>query len=67
MVVMVGAETTVMENCCGADVVPALSLTVTVKVNGLPDALVGVPLMVPFDALSERPGGSDPAVTVHEL
>jgi len=67
LVVTAGAEMTVSVNVCSCEVVPALSLTVTLKLNGLPAALVGVPLMLPFEALSARPGGNDPAITVHEL
>ena len=65
--VMTGTDVIASANGCGGDVVPALSLTVTVKPNGLPAALVGVPLILPFDALSESPGGKEPRVTVHEL
>jgi hypothetical protein len=67
VVVTAGAGMTVSVNACGCDVVPALSLTVTLKLNGLPAALVGVPLIAPVETLSERPGGNDPAVTVHAL
>ena len=46
---------------------PLASFTRTVtEVEGLADA-VGVPLITPVLALSVRPAGSVPAVTVHEL
>jgi hypothetical protein len=64
---MAGTATTVSENCCGCEVAPLLSFTVTLKLKGLPVALVGVPVITPVDALRERPGGRDPVVTVHEL
>jgi hypothetical protein len=67
VVVMTGADVIASVNDCGCDIVPKLSLTVTLKLNGLPDALVGVPLMVPVEVLRVRPGGKDPMVTVHEL
>ena len=40
-----------------------LSVTVTVKVNG-PPAMVGVPNITP-PALSVKPGGRKPLVTLH--
>ena len=50
-----------------AEVLPALSLVVTLNANGLPAAFVGVPLIAPVPALSANPGGSDPALTVQLL
>jgi hypothetical protein len=67
VVVMTGADVIASANGWGGDVVPALSLTVTLKLNGLPAALLGVPLIVPVEVLRVRPGGKDPMVTVHEL
>ena len=53
-----------MDNTCAADVLPALSCTVTMKLNGLPAVLAGVPAITPVAALSVRPGGNDAPVTV---
>jgi len=50
----------VMDNgLCGRGS-PLLSFTVTLKLNGLPDVVVGVPLIEPVEALSVKPGGKDP-------
>lgn len=46
------------------ETLPALSWTVTVKVNGLSTVVVGVPLMTPVVAFSVRPGGRLPEATV---
>jgi hypothetical protein len=40
---------------------------VTLKLNGLPVAVVGVPPMTPVLALSVNPGGNDPETTVQFL
>ncbi len=61
-VVMVTPFTTVMVSACAADVVLALSFTVTLK-----DAVPlppGVPVMAPDDAFNVSPLGSDPLLTV---
>ena len=65
--VMTGTDVMASANGCTGDVAPLLSLTVTLKLNGLPDALVGVPLMVPVEELRESPGGSAPVATIQEL
>src|ERR1051325_8842303 len=65
--VTTGTRPMAMENDCAADVAPALSLTVTLKLNGLPTALVGVPLIPPVAALRLKPGGSDPATSAQLL
>jgi hypothetical protein len=57
----------VIESALAGDVELALSLTVTLKLNGLPVAVVGVPLMTPVAALSVSPVGRDPLVTVQLL
>src|SRR5436189_42586 len=49
-----------IESGCAGDVAPLLSLTVTLKVKGLPVAVVGVPLITPVAEFSVSPGGSDP-------
>jgi hypothetical protein len=64
VVVIVGTGTTLIESALAGDVLPAVSLTVTLKLKGLPTALDGVPLITPLDALSVRPVGSDPVLTV---
>jgi hypothetical protein len=38
----------------------ALSLTCTVNANGLPVAVLGVPLITPVEALRVNPGGRAP-------
>jgi hypothetical protein len=63
-VVIVGRGRTLIESAFAGDVVPAVSLTVTLKLKGLPTALEGVPLIAPLAALSVSPGGSDPVLTV---
>ena len=67
VVVMVSAPLTVIDNDAGADVLPALSWTVTLNTNGLPVAVVGVPLIAPVDAFSTRPGGGVPLLMVQLL
>jgi hypothetical protein len=57
----------VIERACGAEVLPTLSLTVTLKLNGLPVALEGLPLIGPLEAFSDKPGGNEPALTVQLL
>ena len=52
-----------IDNGFAADVLEALSLTVTLKLKGLPTSVVGVPLMVPLEEFSVRPGGSAPELT----
>jgi hypothetical protein len=53
-----------MDKGCGGETPPTLSFTVTLNLNGLPTAVVGVPLMTPVAAVSVSPGGRDPLVTV---
>jgi hypothetical protein len=48
-------------------VLPALSFTVTLKLNGLPVVLEGVPPITPLEAFSDKPGGNEPALTVQLL
>lgn len=50
-----------------AETLFALSFTVTLKLNGLPVAVVGVPAMVPVAAFSAKPGGKLPVFTVQPL
>ena len=57
---------TVIERARAGEVVTA-SFTVTLKLNGLPVVVVGVPLMTPLEALRLRPAGRAPDDTVHEL
>jgi len=52
---------------CGAEVAPRLSLTVTLKENGLPTGVEGVPLMAPETVLRFRPGGREPPLTAQPL
>jgi hypothetical protein len=61
---MTGAGRMAMDSAFAADVLPPLSLTVTLKLKGLPAAVVGVPLIAPVSGLSVRPGGSDPLLIV---
>ncbi len=42
------------------DVLPPLSVTVTLKLNRLPVAVVGVPLITPVEVLRPNPGGKLP-------
>lgn len=64
-VVMLGLATTTMDKAFAGEVLPALSLTVTLNVE-VPVAL-GVPLMTPVDEFRDRPAGSNPVVTVQLL
>jgi hypothetical protein len=57
----------VIARACGAEMLPTLSLTVTLKLNGLPTAVEGVPLIAPLEAFSDKPGGNEPALTVQLL
>ena len=43
--------------CCGLGLL-GVSITVTLKLNGLPTAVVGVPLITPFAESRDSPGGS---------
>jgi hypothetical protein len=56
-----------IEKACGAEVTPRLSWTVTLKVNGLPAAVDGAPLMTPEEEFSVNPGGRLPLLTVQLL
>ena len=64
MVVIVGGEPMPIDNCRGWDVAPLLSLTVRLKLNGLPTAVVGVPEITPVPSASASPVGSAPLLTV---
>ncbi len=55
----------VSEKDAAGEVLPKLSLTVTVN-EEVPVPL-GFPLITPVEALSERPAGSDPLNTVQLL
>jgi hypothetical protein len=56
-----------MENACAAETFPRLSVALTLKLNGLPDVVVGLPLMMP-DALSNvSPVGKAPLATAQPL
>ena len=65
VVVMVRPEVMVMESTTPGEVFPALSLTVTVKLE-VP-AVLAEPLITPVDEFRVRPAGNDPTVTVQEL
>ena len=52
-----------VEVCCG---VPE-SAAFTVKPNGLPVAVVGVPLITPVLAFRPKPGGNEPAVMLQVI
>ena len=54
---MVGAMVT--DKVCVGEMLPALSFTLTAKLNGLPVVVVGVPEITP-EGLSVKPGGKDP-------
>ena len=60
-VVIVTPGAIVIENDCKGELIPEPSLRPTEKLNGLPTAVVGVPLITPEDASSISPGGNDPA------
>jgi hypothetical protein len=49
-----------IEKLCGADTLPNASLAVTLKLKGLPTAVVGSPLIWLLTASSVSPGGSEP-------
>jgi hypothetical protein len=51
---------TAIDNACGRDVTLTLSLTVTLKLKGLPVALEGLPVMAPVEEFKFSPGGSEP-------
>jgi hypothetical protein len=52
-----------IEKLCADDTLPAGSVAVTLKLNGLPVAVVGVPPITPVDAFSVSPGGKEPEET----
>ena len=62
---MVTPVPTVMDKGFAGDTSPKLSLTVTLK-DAVPLAL-GVPLMTPVEAASDKPAGSAPLLTVQLL
>ncbi len=62
VVVTVSPVAIAIDSGCGGETAPALSFVVTLKLNGLPVALVGVPPIAPLDAFSVKPGGSAPAL-----
>jgi hypothetical protein len=49
------------------EIAPALSLTVTLKLNGLPLVEVGLPLIAPVVEAKANPGGSVPEFTVQTV
>jgi hypothetical protein len=63
VVVMLRGLTMVMDRFATGDVLPRLSLTVTLKEN-VPVVEPGVPLITPVAEFRVRPPGSDPAVSV---
>jgi len=67
VVVMVTPAATVIDRLRAGEVLPALSVTVTLKLNGLPTVVEGVPLIAPLEAFSHKPGGNEPALTVQLL
>ena len=64
-VVTVNGLMIVIDNGCAGEVLPKLSLTVTL--NEAVAAVVGVPLMTPVDAARLKPAGSAPLLTVQLL
>ena len=64
MVVIVNAGFIAMDKVMLA-VASRLSVTCTVKLNGLPVAVVGVPEITPVVALTESPPGKAPAAMDH--
>src|SRR5580704_17159468 len=62
---MVTPAVIMIDSALGADVLPTLSLTVTLKLE-VP-ATVGVPLITPLEAFSDKPAGSVPVLTVQLL
>src|SRR4051794_29391143 len=61
----VGSETAAMDNACGMET-ELPSEKVILKLNGLPIALVGVPLITPAGS-RVSPGGSAPPLIVQFL
>jgi hypothetical protein len=59
---MVTPAPIVIDRDWAGEVLPALSLTVTLKGNA--PLAVGVPLIAPLPAVRLKPLGSDPALTV---
>jgi hypothetical protein len=55
----------VIDRLCAAETLPAVSVAVTLKLNGLPVAVVGVPLIAPVAVFSVKPGGNEPEATAH--
>jgi hypothetical protein len=55
---------TAIERLWGGEEAPVLSLTMTLKLKGLPVAELGTPLMRPLVALSVNPGGREPALRI---
>ena len=60
---VVEAAAIVIEKLCEADDLPAKSVAITLKLKGLPTAVLGVPLIVPVKGVSVSPGGSKPEDT----
>lgn len=58
---MLTPDPIVIENGCGAEVFPALSCTVTLKLDE--PMVVGVPEMPPLAAANVNPGGREPLDT----
>lgn len=61
VVVTVGPAVMMMERAFDGEVAPVLSWTVALKLK-VPAAL-GVPVIAPLDAFSDKPPGSAPLVT----
>jgi len=53
-----------IERLCADEICPLLSLTVMLKLKGVPAEELGVPLITPMDEFKLRPGGRDPDATV---
>ena len=64
---MAGGASMAMDSDWDADVAPAESVAVIANWNGLPEAVDGVPVMAPVEALRLRPGGRLPVTIVHLL
>ena len=64
---MVRGATITIDSARPGETAPAVSLTVTLKMNGLPLEDVGVPLITPVVELKATPGGSPPEFTVQKV
>ena len=62
-VVGVAEAAIAIEKLVAADTLPSGSVAVTLKLKGLPVAVVGVPPITPVAPFRVRPGGSEPEDT----